>query len=428
MPGWERARWRSAAAAAAICAVLVAVVLVLVAEGLGAAASLVGVLSVVSVIAVVAAWGRARPSSPERIVGRRVELAGLLRDIAEAHAWSRSKIREALGERDVDAVMDGTRLPEWDVVAAFLGVIADGDQAIREGLEHLVRPVWEAAREQADRGSDGASATVLVQVTAETGVRLAVSQQAAEASRAAGRLQESAAGLGSWRAGLVFTLGKYASAITTLTTERDELAAQLAVQQERAQQQESGHAAQAALMASELRDVGARLVLAEQQHEQVRQRLAETERKLRAAETLRDDAFAQAARSRGELARLEHRPAPAPPALPAPVASDPYRLLGEADQQLSEEIIRRADAFLHEQEATLSQHATTLARLTKTTGRPGPSHLRAAAALATILAAAAGLSALALSNGGAGTHSGNLPSVTHSPSTRPSVTHSPSTR
>jgi len=157
MPGWERARWRSAAAAAAICAVLVAVVLVLVAEGLGAAASLVGVLSVVSVIAVVAAWGRARPSSPERIVGRRVELAGLLRDIAEAHAWSRSKIREALGERDVDAVMDGTRLPEWDVVAAFLGVIADGDQAIREGLEHLVRPVWEAAREQADRGSDGAS-------------------------------------------------------------------------------------------------------------------------------------------------------------------------------------------------------------------------------------------------------------------------------
>jgi hypothetical protein len=394
MPGWGRARWRPVAAGAVICAVVVAVVLVLVDAGLGAAASLVGVLSVVSVIGTVAAWGpHTRRSSPERIVARQVALAGLLRDIAEAHAWSRDKIREALGERDADAVLDGTSLPGWAAVAALIAVVAGADQGIREGLEHLVRPVWEAARKRDAEGGDGASATVLVQVSAEAGMRLAVSQQTAEASRAAGRLQESAAGLESWRAGFAFMLGKYASAITTLTTERDGLAAQLAAQQER----ESGHAAQAALLAGELRDVRARLVLAERQREQVRRLLAETEAKLRDAKAIRDDAVAQTARSRRDLARLEHRTVPATPALAAPAANDPHRLLGEADQQLSQEIIGRADAFLREQDAVLSQDAATVARLTKTSGRPRASHLRTAVVLATILAVAAGLGAFALS-------------------------------
>lgn len=80
------------------------------------------------------------------MVTRQVELAGRLRDIAEVHSWSQNKIREAIGEQEADAVLGGTTLPPWEAVAGFLAV-ADGDLGIREGLEHLVRPVWEAARD-----------------------------------------------------------------------------------------------------------------------------------------------------------------------------------------------------------------------------------------------------------------------------------------
>jgi hypothetical protein len=72
-------------------------------------------------------------------------------------------------------------------------------------------------------------------------------------------------------------------------------------------------------------------------------------------------------------------------------------------------------------DAAPGQRAAALAQLTTTAGRPGTFRLRAAAALAAILAVAGGLSALALSSGGAGPHhSSSLSSVTHSPGTRPS--------
>ena len=60
-----------------------------------------------------------------------VDLVGLLCDLAEAHAWSRGKIRDALGERDIDAVLEGTSLPEWDVVTALLAVIANCGHTLR---------------------------------------------------------------------------------------------------------------------------------------------------------------------------------------------------------------------------------------------------------------------------------------------------------
>jgi hypothetical protein len=47
----------------------------------------------------------------------------------------------------------------------------------------------------------------------------------------------------------------------------------------------------AAQMAGELGDAQALLILTEQQHKQLRQRLTETERQLQAAETLRDEAL-----------------------------------------------------------------------------------------------------------------------------------------
>lgn len=141
-----------------------------------------------------------------------------------------------------------------------------------------------------------------MQVTTGDGMLLTVNQQTAEASRAAGRLQESAAQLGSWRDALVFTLGKYASAVTTLTAERDDLAARLAALQDSTRDRQASHTAQAALMAGELRDVRARLVLAEQ-------------RRTRSASALR-----QLSASSGLLRTSATRPWPRPP---APVGDSP---------------------------------------------------------------------------------------------------------
>jgi serine/threonine protein kinase/WD40 repeat protein len=64
------------------------------------------------------------------------------------------------------------------------------------------------------------------------------------------------------------------------------------------------------------------------------------------------------------------------------------------------------------------QQAAASARLTGATGRPRSFRLGAAAALAAVLAVAAGLSAFALYGGGTGTHSGSPSSATDSPSTR----------
>jgi WD40 repeat protein len=354
------------AAATAICVIMLAVGLALDAGGLGEAANLVQVLSVASLVGTLAAWGLAKRNSSGRMVSRQVRLAVLLRSIADAHDKSGGELQEVLAGWDVDAFLDGTQYPSWDFVAAFMDVITGGDQDLREGLEHLIRPVWEAARDHAPNGDNGAvGATVLMQVTAETDIWMTVNHRAAEASQAAGRLQETAAELKSWRAGLVFTLGKYASAIRTLTTERDKLASELAAQQDSARQRESGHARQLGVIASELRDVRARLVRAEQQREQISERLAGTERKLRVAEDLRQEALAQASRFRHQLATLEHRPTLDSPADVPLAAIAPYRLMADTDQRLGEEVVRQTDDFLREKDTALSQDAATLARLHK---------------------------------------------------------------
>jgi hypothetical protein len=297
---------RRAMVVAAIGAAVVAVVVVWAVQGREAAVDLVAILSVVPVLGVVADWGRKQRGSAERTPSERVDLAGVLCDLAEAHSVSRAKVREALGERNADTLLDGTSFPKWDAIVAFLAVVAHDNRGVRDGLERLVRPVWESAgRKEAKAAGGGATAKIMVQVTAEAGVLLAICQRAAEASRVAGRLQESVNNLQSWRNGLSFALGKYASEISSHTAEQD-----------RAGQQE-----------------------------RLRQRLDETERGLQTAKTLRDDAVAQATRFRQDLARIEHPPVPAPPALTVSLDDDPYRLLGEASQLTGDDVIWRTDVF-----------------------------------------------------------------------------------
>ena len=338
--------------------------------------------------------------SPGRPVSRKVGLGGLLSDIAEAHQRNRAELRKILSGWDVDAYLDGTKVPGRDFVHAFLNVIAGDSPLIREGLEHLVWPTWQAAQEQGHGSGDAAAgASVLVQVTAEAGVLLTVNQQAAEASRTAGRLQESATALESWRASLVFTLGKYATAVDAMAAERDKLTTRLAAEQGRARDQEASRAAQAAAMADELRDVRARLAVTVQQRDQVSQQLAATERQLRAAKHLLDEAQAQATRSRRRLAGIEHRPASASLVAAPAASSDPYRLMGDADQRLGEEIIHRTEDFLRAQDAALSRHAATIAQLRKSAGRSARVPLSAAVVVAVVLATAIGLTVAALPGG-----------------------------
>jgi sugar lactone lactonase YvrE len=429
MPWWERGHWRLAAAVSAIGAAVVAVVVTLVVRGLGTASALVAVLSVVSTLGTLASWGRTRSRPAERMVSRRVELATILRDLAGAHGLSWEQIQEALSERGADALLDGTILPGWEDITAFLAIVAHGNQGIREGLERLVMPVWEAARRQdANAAGNGAATTVVVQVTADAGMQLALSQQTAEAGRAASRLQESVDALQAWRDGLSFTLGKYVSAITALTDERDELAAQLTAQEARARQRESGYAARSALMAEELRDIRARLTVANALQEQLRQRLAETERSLMTAEKLRDDAVAQATRFRQDLARLEHSPMPQPITLPVSRSGDPYRLLGDASQQLGDEIIERAGVILKEQKTALLLHQDTLSRLGRVDKRPQPLRLGHPAVLITCLVAVTALASFfvinSLDHSGTHTQVGAAHSPTASPTSRPRVARS----
>jgi hypothetical protein len=377
---------------AAIGATVVAVIVVWAAQGREAAAELVAILSVVPVLGVVADWrhkqrGSAErtPSegSAERTPSERVDLAGVLCDLAEAHSVSRAKVRDALGERSANTLLDGTRFPKWDVIAAFLAVVAHGNRGVRRGLERLVRPVWESAgRQEASAAGGGATATIMVQVTTEAGVLLAVSQRAAEASRVAGRLQESVNDLQSWRNGLSFALGKHASEISSHTAQQDQ-----------ARQQES-----------------------------LRQHLDETERLLQTAKARRDDAVARATRFRQDLARIEHSPIPAAPALTVSEADDPYRRLGEASHLTGDDVIRRTDVFLGEQNAKLQQYADTLSRLEKVSSRSQPRRLGfPVAAVASLVAVAALASFLAVhfSHGGGRAQAGGTSSATPSLTGRP---------
>jgi WD40 repeat protein len=109
--------------------------------------------------------------------------------------------------------------------------------------------------------------------------------------------------------------------------------------------------------------------------------------------------------------------AAAPPAgLPAP---DPAVTAARAGLPEPAAGLMTVDAAAPD--AAPSQRAGAPPQLTTTAGRPGSFPLRAAVALAVILAVAGGLSAFALSSGGAGPHhSSSLSSVKHSPGTRPS--------
>jgi hypothetical protein len=151
MLGWERQnRWWLAAGAVVGMILLAAGLALRSRGGWGTAANVAAVTAVVvpMIIAVLKfAQGKQRLSDQE--VSREIDLAGLLRDLAERHYIGRPQIQAAMPGWATDAYLDGTRPLTWSFVSAFLDVLARGDRDIREGLEHFVRQVWKAVRSQA---------------------------------------------------------------------------------------------------------------------------------------------------------------------------------------------------------------------------------------------------------------------------------------
>jgi hypothetical protein len=401
MPWWKRGSWRWVGAVAAICLLLLLVGVEWRSAGLGPAANLAQVLSLSTLVTSVAAWGwRARHTSWKRIVTRPVELAALLRDLAEAHASSADEIYEALNGWDVGAYLSGAKQPEWEFVEAFLKTITKEDAAISEVLGRLVRPVWEAARDQELYGT-AKEPVVLVQVTARAGVLLTTSQQAAEATRAAGHLQKSAVDLESFRERLGDVLGAYASAIKVLAAERDDLSAQL----ERTGQGKSRGPTEHSAVADELDQVRESLAVTKRLHEEGIQRLAKAERDLRRARKLRDEALAQLTRSRRSLDKLEHGLVRGPSSAGRqPAAIESGQQSGIPEHQAADEFLPRADAFLRQQDVNLGRHGRTILRLRRAMGRPGYPSPRTAATIAAgaIVAIAASFGVLALTPSRAG--------------------------
>jgi hypothetical protein len=114
--------------------------------GLGAAANVVQILSVLPLLAAVIKWAQDKRKSAEPNSGALVRRDELLRTIADASGLTGEEVRSHLQDwngETVDAYLDGLKRPSWDFVAAFLKVVAD-DPWHRDVLERRIRAAWQA--------------------------------------------------------------------------------------------------------------------------------------------------------------------------------------------------------------------------------------------------------------------------------------------
>ena len=165
--------------------------------------------------------------------------------------------------------------------------------------------------------------------------------------------------------GLAEMLNRLSGAVISLTNERDRLRAELDARQI---DTENGGISQRAFvelddLRHQLRDAQERLLVAERTREATSQRLEESERQRLLAERLRDEALDQADRARRRLAELEGRPAALPMTtvgLDSAEDSQPV-LMGDDDQRIAEEVLRRVDEVLRDEAEALDQLGDKLA-------------------------------------------------------------------
>ena len=368
MLGRAGSGWRWVAAALAIALLALGLGSLLRARGLGEAANIAQLISLIPLLGGIIGWARAR-RLPYVPANEQLGLARVLRTIAEVHRMTGEELRTALpgwSGDTVDAYMSGSQVPGWDFVAAFIHVIAGDNQWRGEQLERRVRPIWEAATapQRAQRGTKGSRPVRSLALPPNTGDWVAALQSVAGARATTARLLASIGRHQAISAGLAEMMERLSQAVTALAAERDTLLEELSARHESTRSGVAGPGLPSELdhLRSELRDTQQRLEAAERLRWDTEQRLEESERQRRLAERLKDEALLQAEMAYRRLAQLEQQPTlTTQTASPDPeLTAAAHRLMGSADQETAGDILRKVDHVLHDEAVALGEISKTL--------------------------------------------------------------------
>jgi cellulose biosynthesis protein BcsQ len=273
-------------------------------------------------------------------------LAATLRDIADSHGVTLRALeaRMAYGHSAISMNLSGVKRPEWDFVVSFLRACTGKDGHACEVLKGKVRPLWEAAAPGLARRVAEAPLPVPTELQPWVGAL----RDAAEAQGVVASLQLSVGRHQALVGGLLEMLSRLTSAKEALEVERDALSARLRDQDD---------------LARELSEVRARLDDTQRRLDAAVGLQGETSRmlgvalgQLEDAEQLKRDAISQAASARKRLAELERYAIAAPIDVregdlpPGDLAAG---LMGEADQEAAETILRHVDDALGAEAANL---------------------------------------------------------------------------
>jgi len=366
-----RGSWRWGVAAAIIAAVVFGLGIILRASGVSTAANVAQLVSLAPLAVGLVGWAASRRGLRDTAAGQRIELAELLRTIADAQGLTGEDLRTLIDGWSGDAVdsyMAGQQLPGWDFVIAFVAVIVGDERWRGELLKRRIRPVWEAvARASATGSAAAAAAGALVPSPDGTGDWLDALRRVTGTRLVTRRALESVNRNELLRSGLAEVVDRLSEAVRLLTAERDALAGQLAARQNSALAQEPDRGTRAELeeLRAQLQDTRRRLDTAERLRAATRQRLAESERQRRIAERLKEEAIEQAEQAQQQLAELEQRPAPSaePVTHSRELSADTAdSLMGETDEQVGDEFLRHVDHVLRDEADTIGQLQEELTR------------------------------------------------------------------
>ena len=357
--------WRWATASCLIAALALGLGFILRAHGLSDAANTAQIVSLVPIVFGIVSWARIRHSARVSHESPSISLGEiLLHTIADAQGLTGRDLRQLLyrwdGD-DVDAYLNGEKHPDWRFVTDFLNIIAPKEEWRRELLERRVRPVWDAATKSGTSGDVIAvHSDSSVVVTPETAHWVIVLAEVGTTKQLVKVLQSSVIRHNGYRRALTELLEHLSLAVATLTAERDSLRERLAVTQGGSQIRETNPAPTSELedLRDQLRDTQNRLRHAEQIQIAMNLRLEQSEQQRRLAERLRDEAILRAEHARHKLAELENNPeSPIPLAIDLSSVGEnaAYTLMGDTDQHVANEALRRVDGVLHNEAEALSQ-------------------------------------------------------------------------
>ena len=276
-------------------------------------------------------------------------LAGVLRDIADSHGRTLRDLapRMHYSRTTISERLNGESRPPWEFVAEYLHACADGDRRATALLEARVRPLWEAAGPRRVQARPLAVPTVPARLPDDISSWVTTMRETAAAQQSVAKLQLSASRNLAITQGLTDMVARLAAAAQSLTEERDQLRRELLTRSDSAELLETR---------ALLEDTQRRLEAAEQLLADTTQRLKEAQRQRAEAERLKDLALRQAAAARRRLAAIEqHAVAFATQVRTAIEAESDPPLMGDLDQSVAAQVLRRVDDALDAEASNLDE-------------------------------------------------------------------------